>query len=392
MAKKSVVGLDIGSSSLKAVQMTLKGGEPYIEKVGAVELAPDMIVDGNITSPEILATVIAKLWRESKFSTKTVVANLNGSHTVARTHEFDWHRDEDFRKIFHMKLEDVFPISLEDYQFDFHTLQEYAKRERDPNDAEAWILNPKKFVLLVGAKKDGIDDIIKATQSAKLQPIAININGLALLTASRTDVSAEDAADVSIDIGADTITVVVHKFGQPIYIRNVSNVGGRLITQAITEEFQIPYEKAENRKLEALSVGNTPTVSADHFEDSVFSFTEEEKQELVQDLPPQIERSREIISEHMSNIISTVRDTIETFLYSQTGVDLETFSPFVLSGGVALTPGLAERLASEFKNGVTLATPFSSSASASIPEELLEKEHEFAIAKGLAAGWIKENG
>lgn len=392
MAKNSVVGLDIGASSVKGVQATLKGGEVFIEKVGSIPLAPDMIVDGRITSPEILATILTKLWKQARFTTKNVATAIGGSRTIARTAEFDWYRDDDFRKIFHMKLEDVFPVQLEDYYFDFHTLQESSKRERDKEDRELYVLKPKKFVLVVGAERSAVDDVIKSTQSAKLRPVGVDVNGLALLRAARPGISADDAADVTIDLGADTLTIVIHKFGQPIYLRNIPNVGGRPITQDIEQEFGIPHLKAEHRKLEALSIGNLPTVKPASVENSVFSFSEEEKEEMVQELAPQIERSREIIDGHMSRIINSIRETVDTFLYDQEGVDITKFSPFSLSGGVAATPGLAERLASEFQNGVALASPLTNYDNAGIPEEYANREHEFAVATGLAAGWVKNNG
>lgn len=390
MAKKnSVVGLDIGAASIKGVQASLKGGEVVIDKVASFDLPPDLIFRSEVNNVSRLSDLLGRFWKEAKFTTRNVALGMGGDRVLARASEFKWYPDSEFRKIFETKVTEIYPVDPKDYIFDFHTLREYPKREPHPTDSEEFVVNPKKYALIVGAERKAVQTVIAAAQGARLRPVSVDITGLALLRASRPELSAGDAADISIDIGAETLTITFHKFGQPMYIRIISDIGGRVITNEIAQEFKIPFEKAESRKLEAVSVVN-PTAATAKPRESVFALEDDDTPTTV-NVGQEIIRSREIVGSQMSQIIQAIRQTIETFLYSQRENDLTRLSPFVLSGGVAATPGLAERLSSEFQNSVSLATPLSA-FSANVNADILEREHEFAIATGLAAGWMSTNG
>ena len=387
MGKRTVVGLDIGSTHIKAVQATHKTTGMVIDKVAKVETPQGAIVDGSVDNPIALQKTLTALWKEAKFSTKDVIVGVGGERVLARSGEFKWYSDENFRKLLELNAKELFPVDLDDYLFDFHTLSEYSKREINPEDQEERITVLKKRVLMVGTEKRVIDGLISTLRGSKLRPVAVEANGLALLRSTQPSVSAEDAADLSVDIGANNITITLHKFGQPMYIRTMSNIGGELITQEVKNEFKIPYAKAERRKLQAFDLSAMAGVERAGEQETFFDLSDEEGEEEIEvDIAPQLIRTQEIISSHMGTIMANIRETVETFLYAQTDNDLTTLSPFVISGGVAASTGLLERISSEFQNSAALATPLTTHKlrKKAVSDEDLESQHEFVIATGLA--------
>lgn len=388
----SIVGVDVGTSSIKGVEMTLKRGEPTITRVHSEEIPPGLITHNSFIAEEhIFNEFFQRFWKNGKFSTKNVSIGINGdsSRILTTTHEFPWSSDEEFEEIFRFGLEEfVILDNLDHHYFGFHTLREYPQREIDPEDRERHIIVPKKLALIVGVEKVTVDRLIAAAQAAKIRPLDVDISALALARSYTGPQAQENYADVNIDLGADSITIAIHKFGQPIYIRAASDVGGYKITEEIMETFGIPYDKAEARKKEAAGFNPlSPTISPEEATQSVFDIDTPEQEELPEQDELQILETTKAISErHLSAILRVIRQSFDTFIDGQAGSDLTRLAPFTLSGGVAATPGLKERIASEFRNTAELATPISDRAySKNISDDVLEREHEFAIATGLAA-------
>lgn len=389
MPKKptSVVGLDIGASSIKAVEVSFKGDMPHVERVSSIEIPPTTIRESTILDPETVKDALAKLWKEGGFTSNQVRVAISGEKTVARQTVVPWYEDSILTAILPEQAEDYLPEDKNNYYLDYHTLRESMSQEISPDDEEEKLWVRRKTILIAGAPRKDIDNLMTLLQEANLMPISIDIAPLALLRSHYIDEDGySQAADVNVDIGAETLTLVIHKFGQPVFIRTVSGLGGRIITERIAEEFNIPFFKAEKRKIDALYSNATTLPSVLRKARSNNSFFASDDGSDVVIASDQLEKTRKIISEQLSEIINTIRETTDNFLYEQQGNDLTNLNPFVLSGGLSATPHFLERLSAEFQKQMRQATPLTSYGAQGLPTEIMAKEYEYAVATGLAAG------
>jgi type IV pilus assembly protein PilM len=405
---KSIVGLDIGTSMIRAVQLRpLKEGFAF-ERASEILLPRGAIVQGTVSEPEVVTRALKELWKKGKFTTNIVRLGIGGESTIASTSELDWMKDEDLFRVLPTLVADKLFIDKDQFSLDYHTLSEYTTKEVSREDETERVTVAKKFVLISGVLKESVTEIIAVVRAAKLKPISVDLNALAILRAADPEDFESDAntVDVSIDIGAENLTIVLHKFGQPLYIRTVANHSGNAATIAIEEELSIPFDKAELRKFEALyatyeDTRITPVAS----ESSIF---DEEDSEVVDEMPEdnthlteadaevlaakkaRVERLRPLLSKSASDIIAEIRVTIDDFLSGPMGYDLERLSGFSISGGVSQMPGLLERISAEFTVSAKQSGPLTrlvdEKSAKRLTKEAEEFEHVYTVAAGLALG------
>lgn len=400
---KTVVGLDIGGSNLRGVEMSLnKSGAPTIVRVGQIPLPFETVVSGQVKDPAVLAAALKMLWKTAKFSTREVRVGISSDRVLARNMVLDWMADGDFAKVLPSLVKGALPIDVNDYYLDYHTLDEFLVQQED-EETDELVSVRKKSILLSGAERSTVDSVVQALRQAGLKPLSVDALGLALLRVSAQENTPEETADVSVDLGADTTTIVVHRNGQPLYIRIMSGIGGNVITAAIADALKIKnpnrFAKAEDKKQAVVQVGfalsevqnNRPqmprasSIFADEDDDFVAPQVLTKKPQVkVTDEMLQVSR---IVTEEMSQIVGTIRDTVEDFFY-QKNSGFSSINTLTLSGGLAGTPNILERLSAEFRVQVQSATPLTDNLSKKdvVTEALIDKQYEFASATGLALG------
>lgn len=404
----TLVGLDIGSSMIRAVQVTKdRKGQVQIDKVGEEPLPYGTIVGGKVESPEKLTAALKALWKRAKFTTPFVRLGAGTGVALASTGEVDWAPDSDLYKIIpHTELvrdkwvSDASPDR--DYYFDYHPISEYEKRQPAHDDPSEIVTVRKRYVLIAGGKRDLIDLLVKSTLDAKLKPISVDLNGLALIRAYQevNKFSDDQAVEMSIDIGAQGTTIVMHKHGQALYMRTIADAGGNLMTLKIMDELQTNFDKAELRKFEALYSDFDPTDGAeapsvfDISEDDYVAHHEDDEATLI--IKERIAKVRPQIAQVATQLVTNIRESMEYFFNEEWGTDLSSASGILLSGGVAMMPGFAERLASEFGIPVGISEPLSSNMPekkfAKLPEPIITTQSTYTVALGLALGEGSNHG
>lgn len=407
MANTSVVGLDLGSSAIRGVQVSKDNkGNITIEKAGVVPLPLGAIVSGLIEEEAQVVEALKKLWKEAKFTTSNVHLGVGSDSVVARVGRVDWARDRDLKLLLpHTDLVKTAVVEeIQNYYIDYHTLGEDVHRVPNPHDPDETILKRTKLIFVGGATKEPVDKAVTAARKAGLKPTQIDLEGLALIRAHNPEYVPDtmDAVDVSVDIGAQTTTLVIHKKGQPMYMRTNSGRAGQAITQKIATALKVPYDRAELRKFEALYSSDEVNDDGNQIhENSVFDMQEE-----IQAADPNTlseeeydeERKRKdrkakidpIISQGSSDVINFIRGTVQHFLDGEAGSELNRIGSFALSGGMSLMPGLSQRIMSEFQVPTYASNPLSGNmsekAAGKMPETVMNSESSFNVAYGLAIG------
>jgi type IV pilus assembly protein PilM len=346
-----VVGLDIGTSGVRAAELTLSKGGVTLERFGQVALPIGAVRDGEVVDAEGVASAIRQLWSQAKFSTKKVVAGVANQKVVVRQVDLPWMPEAELRKALAFQVQDYVPMPVEEAILDFHSLEEFS------NDTGDRMLR----VLLVAAGRDMVGSAIDAITRAGLQPQMVDLTSFAVL---RSLVSLDAAVRSSsvealVDIGSQVTNIVVHQNGAPRFVR-ILMMGGGDITDAVAERLGIPAEQAEVIKQESgmaagpSSVETTPAGRA--IESTASAFIEE------------------------------IRGSLDYYTAQPGSARIERV---VLSGGGSRLVGLAERLTAATRLPVQAARPLSTlklGKTGLTPEQLAYVEPMVSVPVGLAMG------
>lgn len=376
MAKKNnhIVVLDIGGSAIRGAEVSYdKNQIPTIHKIEEIPLKKGAVLNGAVESPDALTIALRELWDKAKFTTNVVKFGLESTNVNTRSATYDWTSDEDFEKVITSRAKELFQIEdkqLSEYYFKHHTITEYAVDETRNKDADFDLPGEsvkvrRKAVIMAATEKTIVDTFISAMHDAKLKPMEIDLNPFALIrSAVPSPRRVSDAAEVSIDIGADLMTVVIHTEQQPIYIRTISDSGGKSMTTIIQEQLQVEtFGRAEARKLKIIYSNSLEAHrrSQSSAQPSIFVADEEEEEgpstaEVQVKLSKQAIEIARIVTQETSKNIGTANETLN--YYKSRNRRIHRYSHVTLSGGLAHVPKIVGRMGAELKTPVDIANPF----------------------------------
>src|SRR3954469_7381381 len=193
VAGRPVVGLDIGTSGVRAAELTMGKGPATLERFGQVALPLGAVRDGEVIDSDAVAAAIKQLWTQAKFSSKKVVVGVSNQKVVVRQVDLPWLPVNELRKSLQFQVQDFIPMPVDQAILDFHPLEEFT------NDAGARMLR----VLLVAASRDMVGSAVEAVEKAGLEPAMVDLTSFAVL---RSLVSGSGMGSVEaealVDIGA----------------------------------------------------------------------------------------------------------------------------------------------------------------------------------------------
>jgi type IV pilus assembly protein PilM len=236
--RKKLVGLDIGSSSLKlvALQETSKG---YILKsFYQVPVPRGVIMDGVLVEHEELTARIKELFKLSGCRIKNVVTSLSGHAVIVKKVSFTTMDEGELRELVHDEASKYLPF--DDMAGVYFDVQNLGANDYNPNLMD---------VLLVAAKKDIIDSYVEAITGAGLSPTIVDVDSFALETMYEENYDFEDNdVAVIVNIGASITNINVVKHGMSIFTRDFT-LGGNAVTEAIQNQLGLTFDEAEKIKI-----------------------------------------------------------------------------------------------------------------------------------------------
>jgi type IV pilus assembly protein PilM len=326
----TVVGLDIGSSGVRAAEFAIGRRTPGLRKVGSVPLPPGTVRDGAVADGEALAAALRDLWSQSKFTTKEVALGVANAGVLVRQMDLDWMPAEDFAKALRYQVEDALPMPVDEANLDYHLLDEVVVPGE--GDESRRVMR----VLLVAAARDMVDAFVEAAHEAGLRPVSVDIIPFALIRATcPARVEGDSPAEAIVDIGADTVTIAVHEGGQPRYVRTLTGHGGEVITHALQEKYDWTREEAERTKI---VVGLPGHADLDAL------------QGLAGDHGALDHLAQEVIAAEVEALVAEIRTTLDYFRGS--AAEPSVIARVLLTGSGAQLAGLPGLLADRL--GVTV--------------------------------------
>jgi type IV pilus assembly protein PilM len=346
---KTLVGLDIGSSAVKVVELKELGkGRGYqIQNVAIEPLSPEAIVDGAIMDAGLVIEAIQKAFGGRKVKGGDVAIALSGHSVIIKKISIPATSEEELAEVIPWEAEQYIPFDVEDVNLAYQVL---AGGGTDGN----------MDVLLVAAKKDKIHDYTSVVTQAGRNPVLVDVDVFALQNCFEMNYETDGADDVAlVNVGASTTNVAILKGATSIFWRDIS-VGGNHYNDALRKELNVTFEQAEMLKrgqgVDGVSEDKVPAILA-----SVNDF-----------------------------IGGEIQKTIDFFKNTTPG---ETISRLVLAGGSSRVPNLRESLAERFAVPVEPLNPFNKMqvGKGLSPEVLEDLSPSVSIAVGLATRRLGDN-
>jgi type IV pilus assembly protein PilM len=236
---KAVVGLDIGSSAVKAVELKPAGKGFRVAAFGSEPVPPDSIVDGAIIDAGAVADAIRRVFEHNKaFKAKEVCASLSGNAVIVKKITLPVMTESELDESIYWEAEQYIPFDIQDVNLDYQIL--------DPGTGPD--SRGSMEVLLVAAKKEKIGDYTGVIAQAGRAAVIVDVDAFALQNAYDVNYGLEsNQITVLLNAGASAININILQGDQSVFTRDIS-MGGNAYTEAVQKELDLPFESAEQLK------------------------------------------------------------------------------------------------------------------------------------------------
>ncbi len=233
---KQCIGLDIGSSSIKVVQLRKKGSGYALQAFGMQPLVPQTIVDGTIMDQGAVADAVRQLWARLKLKTKDVAIAIAGHSVIIKKISVPQMSSEQLQNNIRAEAEHHIPFGRDDVEIDYHVT----------NPANS---SGQTELLLVAAKKEVVADYIQCVRDASLIPQVVDVAAFASQNGFEANYTL-DAREtvVLINIGAAISNINIVRSGVSLFTRDVT-IGGNAFTEEIQKQLGIAADEAEAYKV-----------------------------------------------------------------------------------------------------------------------------------------------
>jgi type IV pilus assembly protein PilM len=233
--KDHIVGLDIGSRSIKAAEITETKRGLALKRFGIVDIAHGAIEEGTINDPETVAESIKQLFKSYNIKESNVAVSIGGYSVIVKKISVQTMDEEKLQETIHFEAEQYIPFDISDVNLDFQILGE---SESNPGQMN---------VFLVAAKKEMVNDYINLVNLAGLNPCIVDVEAFALQNTFEANYDMQSENTALIDIGASKTSLNILKGNSSLFMRDVS-LGCGQINQKIMSLIECSFEEAEQLK------------------------------------------------------------------------------------------------------------------------------------------------
>jgi type IV pilus assembly protein PilM len=312
---KAVVGLDIGSSAVKAVELKASGKGYKVVAFAIESVPPDSIVDGAIIDGAAVADAIRRVFENKAFKTKEVAASLSGNAVIVKKINLPVMTEAELAESIYWEAEQYIPFDIQDVNLDYQILNAGTGAESEGT----------MDVLLVAAKKEKIADYTGVISQAGRLPVIVDVDAFALQNAYEVNYGLEpDAVVVLLNAGASAININIITGDQSVFTRDIS-MGGNSYTEAVQKELNLPFESAEQIKRGQPVEGVT------------------------------FEEVQPILHAMTENVLLEIQKTFDFFKATASS---DRIDRIVVSGGASRVDGFTTSLQERFNTAVEVFDPF----------------------------------
>ncbi len=311
--KGNVVGLDIGSSSIKLVELAEMKGGYQLRNFGIAPLPPEGIVDGALMDSVTIVDSIKGLASALRIKSKDVVISVSGHSVIVKKINIPEMTEDQLEESIQWEAERYIPFDINDVNIDFQILGSTEGNEELMD------------VILVAAKKDIINDYLSVIHEARFNPVIVDIDSFALENMFEANYPvAQDEVIALANMGASVTNINILKRGVSSFTRDIFT-GGNAITEEIQRQLNVDFDEAESMKL-----GNR---------------MDEASQKVV----------REVLDSALNSLATEIAKSLDFFRSTSAQ---EKVDKLFLSGGCAKINGIENVVEQQAGIPVEIANPF----------------------------------
>lgn len=339
-----VVGLDIGSSAIKLLQLKASKKGYVLEKFGIKTIDPELIVDGAVMDAGRVVDALKDLLREQAVKAKDAVISVSGHSVIVKKINVPPMTEEELEESIKWEAEQYIPFDVNDVNLDFHILP--AGEGADGKETMT--------VILAAVKKDRLSEYTSLVMEAGLNPVVVDVDAFTLENVYDMAYGTTGSEVVAlVNVGASVMNIHIVKGGNFSFTRDVST-GGNRYTETIQRDLNVSYEVAERAKRGESVGGVDPSALAD------------------------------VINTMNGELAAEIGRSFDYFRSTSTQ---ETIDRVLLSGGTAKIDGLAPFLSERLGVPVELMDPFRNvkiNPKVVDPDFIAEVGPQATVAVGLA--------
>jgi len=299
------VGLDVGSTAVRAAELSLGSHPPTLVRAAQVPLPAQAVVNGEVRDVGVVSQAIRELWQRGGFKSRQATMGVGNQRVVVREVTVPELPPKELRQSLPFQIQDQIPIPVEDAVLDYDLVEELQR------DGDRMVR-----LLVVAAQREMVLHILQAATDAKVEPIGVDLVPFALIRAVGQDeglgLDEQDmGGEAVVDVGADVTNICVHERGVPRFVRILPS-GGQDVTRAMADTLGIEPEAAEILKRgHAVEGGPAP------------------------------EDVRSVLDSRVAVLVDEIRSSLDFYRAQTPGAEV---ARVLVSGGGSKLPGLIERL------------------------------------------------
>jgi len=356
-SSKELVGIDIGTHSIKLVGLKGAPGRWSLAKYAISEIPVGSIEE--LSSEErkaVMTSTLRNMLSSTRIRTRKVATSVSGNAVIVRYVRFPRMSPSDLEKTIQFEAEPYIPFDIREVNISTHILGDVMEEGQ-----------PKMETVLVGAKKELLEERMEIVEGAGLKTLIIDVDAFALENAYEITRDKERAETVMLlNLGATTSNINILENGISKIVRDIF-IAGSSFTRAVHKNLQVEYSEAENLKRK---YGLTLTGAEEELES--IAAKDETKVQVSTILMPLV---RELVGE--------VRRSID-YYQAQTGGE-KSVDRIMLSGGSSKLNNLDKFLSDELGLPVDINNPFRGIDTTRIRDtDWQEQAPVYAVAVGLA--------
>ncbi len=234
--EKPVLGIDVGSHTIKLTEFSGSGRNRMLRTMGRALLPPDVIVDGSIKDHETVADILRNLIYNCQPRIKRVATSISGYSVIVKRIHIPYSDEKEIEENLLIEAEKYVPFEIDDVYIDFCIL------EGDHDNTEG------ADIFLVAAKKEIVDAYASLLETIGLTPAVIDVDAFTLVNAFEMAFGDISEPAVLIDIGASKTNLNIIRNGMPVFARDMA-FGGEQLTEAIQEATGLNRDDSEAAKV-----------------------------------------------------------------------------------------------------------------------------------------------
>lgn len=311
---KGVVGLDIGSATVKLVELRERKNRQFsLQRIGVEPLSPEAIVDGSIMDSSLVVDAIQKLVEQTGVKTQSFATSVSGHSVIIKKIELPSMEPDELAESIQWEAEQHIPFDINDVRLDYVTLS-----DNDPG-------REHMEVLLVAVKREKVNDYVSVISQSGRSPAIVDVDAFAIQNAYELNNQLDPLKVVAlVNMGAGVTNINIVARGASVFWRDIS-FGGNQFTEALQREFNLSFDQAELLK-RGESVGSYTAMDA-----------------------------RKVLDGVSAEMANEIQKTFDFFAATSSEGPIDEL---VLSGGCALTSNLVEVLRERFGVPTELLNPF----------------------------------